>query len=631
MGAIRRYVIGSAFVLSIFYLGCFSHAGSALNSKESVRTYYLRKLDTLDTALAALASALDTKADAATTQQKFREARERYKAIELFAEYYHSMIVRSLNGPPRPESLSDEESTPTPPIGFQVIEPWLFPKLATEHFNEATAQIKDMRAHLKNIASTVAAAVFDDAQTFDAVRLEVFRVIALGITGFDCPLAKTGISESAVALRSCAEVVSFYGEGVATRDSLLALIAAASSYCTSHPDFDTFDRAEFITVYANPLCRSLVLLRTELHIDVPKKDKRLLLPPTAVTLFSAELDPLAYAPSYQTAGTPAKIALGRMLFFDPALSANGKRACASCHDPKQAFTDGNAKSTAFDFEGTVDRNSPTILNAALQREYFYDSRVIFLEDQITAVVNSHKEFRNTFDHIVETLSASPEYQKLFTEAFGTPTSLKSENVRTAIACYVRSLVSLNSRFDEYMRGRATLTASEKHGFNLFAGKAQCATCHFLPLFNGTTPPKFEETDWEVLGVPSKADTVGITLDPDEGRYARFQTLPMEHHGFKTPTLRNIAVTAPYMHNGAYKTLEQVLDFYNHGGGVGLGLQVPNQTLSSDPLHLSKDDMQDIIAFLHTLTDSSYLKMQAPTTLPELSSKGYAARKIGGVY
>jgi cytochrome c peroxidase len=179
-------------------------------------------------------------------------------------------------------------------------------------------------------------------------------------------------------------------------------------------------------------------------------------------------------------------------------------------------------------------------------------------------------------------------------------------IANAIASYLRSLQAMNTKFDQYMRDEpVTLTASEKNGFNLFMGKAKCGTCHFMPLFNGLTPPLFSETESEVIGVPTSAKKP-FTLDADSGKY--YFTKSVVHlHAFKTPTLRNIALTGPYMHNGIYKTLEEVIDFYNDGGGKGLGIAPHNQTLPFDKLKLSKAEKKDIIHFLRALTDTASYK------------------------
>ena len=173
-------------------------------------------------------------------------------------------------------------------------------------------------------------------------------------------------------------------------------------------------------------------------------------------------------------------------------------------------------------------------------------------------------------------------------------------VQAALAAYIRSLAPFTSRFDQHMRGCNVLTSDEIKGFNLFMGKAKCGSCHFMPLFNGTVPPQFSKTESEVIGVP--ADAGFKKPDADEGRYSIHQVA--EFRGaFKTPTLRNIGRTAPYMHNGVYKTLEEVMDFYNEGGAAGRQHPLPNQTLAPDKLQLSKKEIEQIILFLHTLTDA----------------------------
>jgi cytochrome c peroxidase len=195
------------------------------------------------------------------------------------------------------------------------------------------------------------------------------------------------------------------------------------------------------------------------------------------------------------------------------------------------------------------------------------------------------------------------FKSSFARAFADSTGQASPwRIQHAIASYIRSLSPFSSRFDRYMQGEHTLlNVDEKQGFNLFMGKAKCGACHFAPIFNGTAGPLFQKTEAEVLGVPAKPDTAHATIDPDPGRYG-LNPYPQWRFAFKTPTVRNIAQTAPYMHNGVYKTLEEVLDFYNRGGGHGMGIELNNQTLAPDPLNLSRKEMQSIIAFLKTLTD-----------------------------
>jgi cytochrome c peroxidase len=151
-----------------------------------------------------------------------------------------------------------------------------------------------------------------------------------------------------------------------------------------------------------------------------------------------------------------------------------------------------------------------------------------------------------------------------------------------------------------MRNEITqLSEQEKKGFNLFMGKGKCGICHFMPVFNGTAPPSFTHTDSEVIGVFESTKSKKLDKDLGRGKLNPFEDWL---YAFKTPTLRNIGKTAPYMHNGAYKTLEDVIDFYNNGGAVGMGVDLPNQTLASDKLNLTATEKKSLISFLQTLSD-----------------------------
>jgi cytochrome c peroxidase len=164
---------------------------------------------------------------------------------------------------------------------------------------------------------------------------------------------------------------------------------------------------------------------------------------------------------------------------------------------------------------------------------------------------------------------------------------------------------MSSPFDRFIQGGpdSLLSTRQKNGANLFMGKAQCATCHFIPLFNGLIPPDYSVTEFEVLGTTRTDRLDKPQLSKDAGRFNVYP-LPFFKGAFKTPTVRNTAVTAPYMHNGAFRSLDSVLEFYNRGGGQGLGLDVSSQTLSSHPLGLTPKEKKDIIKFLDALTDGS---------------------------
>jgi cytochrome c peroxidase len=201
------------------------------------------------------------------------------------------------------------------------------------------------------------------------------------------------------------------------------------------------------------------------------------------------------------------------------------------------------------------------------------------------------------------INKDKKYTALFKKAFPETHKVKEWQLQNAIASYIRSLNDFDSKFDLYMRGESDdFSEEEKLGFNLFAGKAKCATCHFIPLFNGTVPPNFTKTEQEVIGTPK--DKTGKKISPDLGKYNQ-NKMDQLKNAFKTPSVRNAAKTAPYMHNGAFSTLEEVVDFYNKGGGKGLGYEVDNQTLPFDELKLNKKEEKALVAFMKTLTDKKY--------------------------
>jgi cytochrome c peroxidase len=177
-----------------------------------------------------------------------------------------------------------------------------------------------------------------------------------------------------------------------------------------------------------------------------------------------------------------------------------------------------------------------------------------------------------------------------------------------------------------MNNKTTLTSQEVAGFNVYMSKAQCATCHFVPQFNGVKPP-YVGSEFEVLGVPN--DTGYKALSPDKGRYG-INAATETHNAFRTGSIRNATHTAPYMHNGIFKSIEQVIDFYDGGGGAGRGLFVPNQTLSADSLHLTTSEKANLIAFIQTLNERIAFEAP-PATLPQSKIKALNIRKPVGEY
>ncbi len=525
-------------------------------------------------------------------QALFLQARLAYKKFEWAAEYFTPASAKRLNGAPVPDVEGGQLSVPQ---GLQVIEGLLFPQYDTQKQQELIKQLEllppacdECKGYCKNIDVL-------NWQVFDAAKLQVFRILALGISGFDAPIAENSVNEAACSLTSLQHTIAIYDHNKETEK----LFYAAIHYLLNNTGFDGFDRAAFITKYASPLTTGLTKLEQNLHI-APMQYTRLLKQSAATLFDNNAFDATAFAPGTAYQPNTKQIALGEKLFNDPILSGLQMRSCASCHQPAKAFTDGLVKNTEITGKALLPRNTPTLLNAALQPAQFYDMRVATLEEQAMDVVQNRHEMGGTANSITGRLWQNNKYRQLFTEAFPTEnrTAIDTLEIAHAIAEYIRSLVKLNSRFDAYMHGDTTaMGTSAVNGFNLFMGKAKCGTCHYMPLFNGTLPPDYVVTEPEVIGVP--ANNNHKIIDGDLGRYAAVN-VPFYKFAFKTPTLRNAARTAPYMHNGVFNTLDEVLDFYNKGGGAGLGIVLPNQTLPATKLNLSAGEVKDIIDFIKCL-------------------------------
>ncbi|MFQ3611871.1 MAG: parallel beta-helix domain-containing protein, partial [Fimbriimonadales bacterium] len=317
--------------------------------------------------------------------------------------------------------------------------------------------------------------------------------------------------------------------------------------------------------------------------------------------------------------TPEKVELGRLLFFDPILSDDNTLSCAHCHHPNLGFSDGLPRSLGRGAKGAgpertggieLTRGAPSLWNTVYYHRQFWDGRAENLEAQARMVITTPEEVNADPQQLVAELKAIPEYRERFDRAFGgtNGSAVTFQNLTRAIAAFQRTLVSFNSRYDRYASGDGSaLSPQEKRGLKLFLSpKTRCNECHGLPTF--------ANRDFKVIGVPpvpgAPPDTPKEGAEPGRGGGP--------NGAFKIPTLRNVALTAPYMHNGAFATLEQVLDFYSGGGGRGLGLEVPLQDDKIRKFQLTQQEKEDLIAFLLALTDESALPpipARVPSGLP----------------
>ena len=572
-----------------------------VSCQEKPKTQQVKQLFKADVAsLIQSVNDLETKiqsnADEARIQNQFLKAHSQYKKLEVFSEYYFPEVSKAINGPAIPEFEENDGKT-LDPQGFQVVEEFLFPKYDVKTKAILLNEIGILSANLKRLSRITETNELTDSHVFDAMRLEVFRIITMGITGFDSPIAQKSISEAVASLEGVIQYYRLYVEDNPS-DGGLKIMEQAKNYLKTNSNFNQFDRAAFILNYGNPLSRKLY--KTQKSLNIPFFTEIRGLKTTAQTLFDKEVfDEEAFSgfPDYKT--TEEKAALGKSLFNDPILSGDNSRSCASCHHADKAFTDGLEKAVSFNGKSFVKRNTPTLSNIAFQRVFFSDSRVSYLEDQAVAVITNADEMHGSLEVAAEKLKKNKNYSQKFAKAFPQK-GITAFEIKNALASYIRTLSKFDAKFDAYMRDEVAFTKEEKAGFNLFAGKAKCATCHFIPLTNGTVPPNFMKSESEVLGVPDKDGK----LDSDLGKYNLTQAI-IHKYSFKTPTIRNITLTGPYMHNGVFKSLEEVIDFYNEGGGKGRGFRLENQTLPEDKLNLTDMEKKQLIAFMKTLTDKAY--------------------------
>jgi len=302
--------------------------------------------------------------------------------------------------------------------------------------------------------------------------------------------------------------------------------------------------------------------------------------------------------------TPQQIDLGRYLFFDPVLSKDGTVSCASCHQPAKGFSDGLKTSVGI-HNSKLKRAAPSLWNVAFYKKFFWDARATTLEEQMTGPLYSPDEMGTTREQLVTTLNDIDRYQELFQQAFPASESdqIELNEIYTALTAFESSLISLNSRYDQYAHGYAgALNKQEIEGLNIFRSfVARCAECH--------TPPLFTNQQVAVIGL---AEPAGSVFDP--GAQETFNE-PTLRGAFKVPSLRNIDRTAPYTHSGRFSSLREMIGFYTAGRG--------HEVAKNEKLHihwhiwepnLTNYEMDRLVDFVKTLTDEGFMPL-SPEKLP----------------
>ena len=593
----KAYFLISLFIISNIVFSCQKKINES-NKKTVTSSFHTPMKKQFQSDLSNAISYLDSiKLDTTHTKQYYKASRKFFKLSEPILAFLDVENYGYLN---QPNILKVDEDDFTDikikkNSGYQVLEEEIFKsnpnyKVISEH-----ASITSNRLRL--IQKNTGFQHLKEYHILWLIRDAIIRTAVTGITGFDSPVLENSLEESKFVYQSLQNYLQFFtfkfkddnlinGWKSSIKNSINTL---------SSDNFNDFNRYEFIKQHTHP---QLTLWRKTVKDWKVTFPFELAINNEATSLFSDQTFNINHF-SDKILGnfTSEKVNLGKVLFYDTNLSNSKKISCATCHQPSKAFTDGKKIG-----EG-VTRNSPTLFYAALQKGFFYDKRAGSLEGQIVSVVNNENEFHTNLETLKETILNDTTYVRKFAKAYPN-NKITNLIIRNAIASYIRSLTPFNSKFDKNINSiDNTLTQSEINGYNLFNGKAKCATCHFAPLFNGTIPPSFKESEIELIGVPQNNDTVNAKISEDLGRYYVYKT-PERKHFFKTPTLRNISKTAPYMHNGVYNSLFEVMDFYNRGGGAGIGIHQEYQTLPTTPLNLTKKETEDIIEFMKSLEDST---------------------------
>ncbi len=587
----KAHVIMCLFLVSI--IGCKQEKTTSYSKLDNqalvakVQEYYSKRLDDCISSL----EEINVVEEVSEKLNKYKLARREFKLIEPILAFADKENYKSLNAP-NILKIEEEDATDIKiraPFGFQVIE---------ELLNEDEVDVAEVGSIIKKTVSRLKLIAANNTlylkkhHVLWLLRDQIARIALVGITGFDSPVLEQSLLEAKTNYETLLFIIGTY-KSEFSKDKLYTDFVnelQTAQKMLQEGNFESFNRYDFIKNHTHKQLELLAKTSEDWKVEFPLT---MTFNNNITSLFSKETFNIDFFNDYhqlEKAMSNEKIALGRKLFNDKNLSKDGVMSCVTCHIKDKAFTDGLA---SFPKQ---KRNTPTLPYAAYQQTFFHDGRAGSLEGQIVGVVENKNEFHSNLENLTETVKNDSVYTKSFANLYGKVTDF---NIRNAIANYIRSLGDFSSKFDKNINNKEnTLTTSEINGFNLFMGKAKCATCHFPPVFNGTVPPNFTETEVESIGVPNMKET---GLDDDLGAYDIFKTEERKYF-FKTSTVRNISKTAPYMHNGVYETLEQVVDFYNKGGGEGLGYKVPNQTLPSDKLNLSEKEIKDLIAFMEALTD-----------------------------
>ncbi len=575
-------------------------------------------------------------------RESLRRARLQLKAADFWLRYLEPVAYKKLNGP-----LPVEWET-------EVFEKFEVPyrrdgaglTLAEQCLADPIPDVEHLRALIR--ASRTATEVFlADSITqqlrtyhhfFLSNRLFLMNLAAIYTTGFECPDRENILPELRFMLNSVDQINQAFNTSF-PRQSLtagyLTLFKEAIRYVEiSDGGIDRFDHFEFIQRYVNPLFSMNQELIRKYHVmSVSYNDYSL--NDAAASLFDKTLfEGLSAKGVYDAVYDESMLReirqTGKLLFYDPVLSGNNQRSCASCHKPAEFFTDTTATASPhFNRKERLARNTPTLVNVIYNHLANADGKHFTLQAQAKDVISNPQEMAGDPEDVLQKVLSIGQYRsalKKFARLTPFSKTISLAHITSAISLYYGQFSRYYSPFDLAFTEQRPVQPDARNGFNLFMGKAGCGTCHFVPGFNGVKPP-YTNSEFEVLGTPADPGKRGIS--PDIGRYG-VHPVAETRNAFRTGTIRNIPYTAPYMHNGVFRSLDEVLEFYNTGGGRGAGLRVTNQTLPADSLKLTAQEKKQLIAFIYSLCEEIPAE-RPPESLPASSISSLNSRKPGGAY
>ena len=585
---------------------------------------------------------IGTQAGIEKIKQQIGIARTGLKQVDFWLRYVEPLAYKKINGPLPVEWETEvfekfEKPYKRDGSGLTLAELYL-----DEKAPDKDSLLQLIQSSINATGTYMADSITGQLQMhhhfFLANRLFILNLAAIYTTGFECPDTARIIPELRSMLADVNKIYYAFNQGFAktpVTENYLSLYNNCMAFVNSQPTgYSGFDHFSFIKDFVNPLFKmnqqfiNQYGVFTKSYVDYSLNNFN-------SSIFSKDLYFGQNAKGIFLRVNDKNVLqeiekIGKLLFFDPLLSGNNQRSCNSCHKSTEYFTDtSHAASLQFDHQSQLVRNTPSLINATYNHLLLVDGKHISLQAQTKDVITNFLEMGSNEKEVVQKIMNCNDYKKAFNNFLKyTPQEkeVTMEHIASAITMYYSKFSNNNAPFDEAMNNSKEIKPAVKQGFNLFMSKAQCATCHFVPQFNGVKPP-FIGSEFEVLGVP--ADTGFKKLSIDMGRYSINPAAEMLN-AFRTGSIRNAAYTRPYMHNGVFTTLEQVIDFYDAGGGVGKGLSVGNQTLSADSLRLTKNEKASLILFIQSLNENINFDT-APLKLPASNNKLFNKRKVGGEY